>query len=132
MDETRIALPSSAAGARNAVALVLAGHLGLRGAELREHPLVGDALLATSELATNAIRHGGGISGFRTDITAEGLVLRISDSSPREPDSSGAGDPTAPGGFGWPMIQRLASHIAVTRDEGGGKSITLVLPLPRP
>ncbi|MCX4775417.1 ATP-binding protein [Streptomyces sp. NBC_01264] len=38
-----------------------------------------DALLVTSELVTNAIRHGGGLIAFCAEITGEALRVCVSD-----------------------------------------------------
>ncbi|MEU3187369.1 ATP-binding protein [Streptomyces sp. NPDC006923] len=70
-------------------------------------------LLVVSELVTNAIRHTSG--WWRLHLTAEQetLIVDIDDSSPlppvaRRPDFAGGG------GFGWPMVLRLAGHVEVT------------------
>ncbi len=82
-----------------------------------------DALLITSELVTNAIRHGGGITHFHAAITDDALHLAVSDANPDHPWSH----PTAygrPGGYGWPLIQLLAERVDITPLPGGGKTIT--------
>ncbi|MFD3327961.1 ATP-binding protein [Streptomyces sp. NPDC058701] len=89
-----------------------------------------DLLLVTSELATNAIRHGGGLTGFGVRMEADGIVLTVVDASPRMPvallrEEGYAG----PGGFGWPLICRLAKDVAITPLPGGGKSIEVLMPL---
>ncbi|MFD3761077.1 ATP-binding protein [Streptomyces sp. NPDC058622] len=89
--------------------------------------IAADALIVTTELVTNAIRHGGGITLFRTDITGDTLHVLVGDASPRTP-SSHRGDPARPGGFGWPLIQRLAQHIDIT-PHPEGKIIQAVLRL---
>ncbi|MFD3809192.1 ATP-binding protein [Streptomyces sp. NPDC058611] len=84
-----------------------------------------DALLVTSELVTNAIRHGGGITGFHAALVGDSLRLAVSDASPHHP----APRPTAyglPGGYGWPLVQRLTDHVDVTPLPDGGKTITTV------
>ncbi|MFD3762478.1 ATP-binding protein [Streptomyces sp. NPDC058622] len=86
-----------------------------------------DALMVTTELVTNAIRHGGGITLFRTDITGDTLHVSVGDASTRPP-SSHRGDPARPGGYGWPLIQRLAEHVDIT-PHPGGKTIQAVLRL---
>ncbi|MEU9028647.1 ATP-binding protein [Streptomyces sp. NPDC048383] len=82
-----------------------------------------DALLVTSELVTNAIRHGGGITAFHATLTGDTLRLTVSDANPRHP----VPHPTArgrPGGYGWPLIQRLTDHVDITPRPDGGKTIT--------
>lgn len=41
----------------------------------------------------------------------------------RTPDLNGGS-----GGFGWPMVNRLARATAVTRQEAGGKTVSALLP----
>ncbi|MCY0962720.1 ATP-binding protein [Streptomyces sp. H27-H5] len=86
-----------------------------------------DALLVTSELTANALRHGGGIHGFRTHIDGGALYLSVSDTSLDLPVSR-APAPDRPGGFGWPLIQRLADHVTIDTFPGG-KTITTILRL---
>lgn len=40
-----------------------------------------DALLVASELITNAILHGGGVTGFEVDVDGPGVLLSVSDRS---------------------------------------------------
>lgn len=92
---------------------------------------VADALLVTTELATNAIRHGDGITGFWAVFDVEGLRLAIRDRSdavpfvrPRDPSN-----PISIGGYGWPLICRLASEVIITPYASGGKEICVVMPV---
>lgn len=97
---------------------------------------VGDAMLAASELATNAIVHGGGITRCQVRLVPLGLELAISDASPllprlvERPPGHALG-----GGFGWRLVQRLALRVDVTSHEPGpdgaplGKTITAAMPL---
>ncbi|MFD3327947.1 ATP-binding protein [Streptomyces sp. NPDC058701] len=85
-----------------------------------------DALLITSELVTNAIRHGGGVIHFHTAIEDDALHVAVSDPSPHPPVPRPTGHGT-PGGYGWPLIQRLTEHIDITPlPDAGGKTITTV------
>ncbi|WP_237403544.1 ATP-binding protein [Streptomyces xanthophaeus] len=82
-----------------------------------------DALLITSELVTNAIRHGGGISHFHATVIDDSLRVAVSDANPAHPSSH----PRArgrPGGYGWPLIQLLAERVDITPLPEGGKTIT--------
>ncbi|MFD3677285.1 ATP-binding protein [Streptomyces sp. NPDC058613] len=89
-----------------------------------------DILLVTSELATNAIRHGGGLTGFGVRLGADGLVLTIADASPMMPVALLREEGyTGPGGFGWPLICRLAKDVSITRLPGGGKSLEVLMPV---
>ncbi|WP_411105258.1 ATP-binding protein [Streptomyces sp. cmx-4-9] len=82
-----------------------------------------DALLVTSELVTNAIRHGGGITAFHAAVTDDGLRLIVSDASPQHPVPRPI-DHEISGGYGWPLIQRLTDYIDITPQADGGKTIT--------
>lgn len=53
--------------------------------------------------------------------------MLVGDASTRTP-SSRRGDPGRPGGYGWPLIQRLTEQITITRHPEG-KTIEAVLPL---
>ncbi|MEU6083414.1 ATP-binding protein [Streptomyces sp. NPDC047108] len=125
---TGSACPLSASDARSAVERLL----GTRcGASLRETAVI-DALLATSELVTNAIRHAGGVTGFVAHLTSDGrgLELGVSDASDQEPVTGGPPEPGTPGGFGWPMILRICQAVRVHREPGRvGKTIVVRLAL---
>ncbi|MFI5761779.1 ATP-binding protein [Streptomyces sp. NPDC051563] len=117
-----VSAPCSAAEARRQVcALLQQAGVGL------DSVTAADALLVTSELVTNAIRHGGGLTCFRTEIMGEALLVDVSDTSPHVPTTRAAA-PAQPGGFGWPLIQRLAARVDVRR-HSRGKTITTVLRL---
>ncbi|MFE9452877.1 ATP-binding protein [Streptomyces sp. NPDC006739] len=91
-----------------------------------------DALLVTSELATNAILHGGGITGFDVDVDSRGVAVSVSDRSDDVPVAAAPEDArgcTRPGGRGWPIVCRLARDVRVTGLPCGGKRITAVVPL---
>ncbi|MFE4217086.1 ATP-binding protein [Streptomyces sp. NPDC056844] len=123
------AVPRNAAAARDAVVRVLRERFrGRRGEEPAE-VVVGDALLVTSELVTNAVRHGGGLTGFTTEITDEGLLLTVSDASTRPPVTAER-DPATPsvGGYGWLLVRRLAKRVSVTYLPDG-KHIVALIPL---
>ncbi|MFG2138326.1 ATP-binding protein [Streptomyces sp. NPDC048650] len=87
-----------------------------------------DALLVTSELVTNAQRHGGGIAGFFARIVADCLEVTVIDYSPRHPSTVAGREKYAVGGYGWPMIQQLATGIAIAR-TADGKAITVTMSL---
>ncbi|EST39717.1 hypothetical protein N566_00265 [Streptomycetaceae bacterium MP113-05] len=130
--ERAILPPCTAAEARERVTRLLELHLGTTAGRVADATVtVADALLVTSELATNAIRHGKGITAFQARIHRDCLVLTIADGSdemPRRCEPSLTGAP-ALGGYGWALACRLASRVTVTRHSGGGKSVTAHLPL---
>ncbi|MEV6765219.1 ATP-binding protein [Streptomyces sp. NPDC051105] len=91
-----------------------------------------DALLVTSELTTNAILHGGGITGFDVDVDGCAVRVSVSDRSDAVPVAELAPDGPdrgRPGGRGWPIVCRLARDVEVAGLPRGGKRITAVVPL---
>ncbi|WP_051807678.1 ATP-binding protein [Streptomyces sp. NRRL F-2664] len=103
------------------------------GSAAREDALT-DVLLVTSELVTNAVRHGGGLLGFEAVLCAGGSAvrLRVSDgvsAAPPQPAVRPAGAMTGRGGFGWPLVHRLARSVTITPGAHGGKCIEAVVPL---
>ncbi|MEU9798986.1 ATP-binding protein [Streptomyces sp. NPDC051000] len=115
-------VPTGAAAARARVCDLLR-----RAGVSLDSVIAADTLLVTSELVTNAIRHGGGITGFHTEITDDTLFLSVADANPRFP-SSRTGSPDNPGGYGWPLVQRLTERVDV-RSHLGGKTISAELRL---
>ncbi|MFE3249128.1 ATP-binding protein [Streptomyces sp. NPDC059209] len=83
-----------------------------------------DALvLVVSELATNALRHGGGRYTLKLSASPGTVTAAISDPNPapprgRAPDLNGGS-----GGFGWHMIRRLTDDLIITPGPGPGKTI---------
>ncbi|MEU6313312.1 ATP-binding protein [Streptomyces sp. NPDC047014] len=114
--------PDTAAAARERVRELLL----LAGVSL-DSITAADALLVTSELVTNAIRHGDGVTSFRADVADDLLLLSIADANPRPP-AARTGTVDHPGGYGWPLIQRLAEHVDC-RTRPDGKTITTALRL---
>ncbi|MGS2591557.1 ATP-binding protein [Streptomyces hebeiensis] len=86
-----------------------------------------DLVLVVSELVTNALRHAGAVTSLQLRADAHSLRIVVSDPSPvwpsdRTPDLTGQS-----GGFGWPLVQRLAQRVAVRPGAGGGKVVLAVL-----
>ncbi|MFF8100470.1 ATP-binding protein [Streptomyces sp. NPDC016640] len=91
-----------------------------------------DALLVASELTTNAILHGGGITDFQIDVSGPAVRLSVSDRSGELPVALPPADHRGrrrPGGHGWPIVCRLSRDIRVSDLPAGGKCITAVVPL---
>ncbi|MGW6008090.1 ATP-binding protein [Streptomyces sp. NPDC055210] len=92
-----------------------------------------DLSLVVSELAANAVRHGGGLAGFEVTPTRQGVRLAVHDNSDVVPAAAfGPGSlPTKHhgNGYGWPVIIRLARDIAVDLRPGGGKTVSVLVPL---
>jgi len=96
--------------------------------------IIGDALLVASELTTNAMLHGGGVTGFEVTLDDRDVCLSVSDRSQEfpvpAPHVSERGFMRA-GGHGWPIVCRLARDITISELQAGGKRITAVVPLTR-
>ncbi|MGW6993039.1 ATP-binding protein, partial [Streptomyces sp. NPDC054946] len=115
-------IDASAAGARRRV-----GELLLRVGVSLDSVIAADALIVTTELITNAIRHGGGLTLFLPAVTDNALHLSVGDASPHAPFVR-PHSPDLPGGHGWPLIQRLSEHISIT-PRPDGKIIEAVVRL---
>ena len=91
-----------------------------------------DALLVVSELTTNAILHGGGVTDFQVDVDGPGVRVSVSDRSDALPVTMPRTDPHGRlrhGGHGWPIVCRLSRDVRVSDLPAGGKCITAVVPL---
>jgi len=89
---------------------------------------VQDLLLLVSELVTNAVRHAGSVTALAFGADRKALYVQVADPSPerpkqRVPDLTGAG-----GGFGWPLVLRLAGKVTVRNHTGAGKVILATMP----
>jgi anti-sigma regulatory factor (Ser/Thr protein kinase) len=82
------------------------------------------ATLLTSELATNAVVHGGGAFTVAVSNTGRGIRVEVRDDAPGDPvvrplpeiDTAGSG----PGGRGLHVVEALAESWGVDRDEATG------------
>ncbi|MFF7199697.1 MULTISPECIES: ATP-binding protein [unclassified Streptomyces] len=98
----------------------------------RDDPALTDALLVTSELVTNALLHGGGVTDFEAELTKEGVRVSVSDHSDEMPAVQERTDSRGRfriGGHGWRVISRIARDVVITRHDGGGKRISVLVPL---
>lgn len=127
----RLRCPCRPADARRAVERAVDARCRATGTSC-DRECVSDALLVASELTTNAILHGGGITDFRVDVVEPGLRVSVSDRSDALPVTEEPVDPHGRrriGGLGWPIVCRLARDVRVTGLPSGGKCITAVVPL---
>ncbi|GAA2993361.1 ATP-binding protein [Streptomyces fulvorobeus] len=94
-------------------------------------PLAAEAaetvVLVVSELVTNALRHGGGTCTLDLTAHPDSIEVTVHDLSPqaplmRTPDLNGG-----TGGFGWPMVNRLAHTTSVRHRPSGGKTVSATL-----
>ncbi|UNS99922.1 ATP-binding protein [Streptomyces tubbatahanensis] len=88
-------------------------------------------LLVVSELVTNALRYGNGVTDFQLGATRDTLTVDVGDSNsalPREraPGSLEGGEN---GGFGWPIIRHLAHDITIRLRRNNGKIIHAGIPM---
>ncbi|MDH6629540.1 anti-sigma regulatory factor (Ser/Thr protein kinase) [Streptomyces sp. LBL] len=91
-----------------------------------------DALLVASELTTNAILHGGGITNFHVDVVGRDVRVSVCDRSADVPVVAPRVDRRGChriGGHGWPIVCRLAHDVRVTDLPTGGKCVTALVPL---
>lgn len=98
----------------------------------REEDVI-DLLLVVSELVTNALRHGGGLAGFEATPVPDGIRVAVRDHSDVVPTAAfGPHSPPAghrTGGYGWPLVVRLAREIDIDEHPAGGKTISVFLPI---
>ncbi|MET4921726.1 ATP-binding protein [Streptomyces sp. PSRA5] len=114
------ALPANAAEARaRVVALLRSGFCEIDETTLDDIVLA-DVLLVTSELVANALRHGGGITGFVAEPAHGGLRIMVADASDQPPVTvTRHPGEHAVGGYGWLLVCRLAETVAVTVTSSG-------------
>ncbi|MGA4845742.1 ATP-binding protein [Streptomyces sp. G5(2025)] len=84
-------------------------------------------VLAVSELVTNALRHGGGTCTLDLTAHPDSIEVAVHDNSPRKPRMRTPDLNGGTGGFGWPMVNRLAHATAVTPRPSGGKTVSALL-----
>ncbi|MER6240127.1 ATP-binding protein [Streptomyces clavifer] len=119
-------VPRNAAAARDIVSRLLEEEFCGLGGEAPADVVVADALLVTSELVTNAVRHGGGLMAFSATITDDGLLLTVGDASTRAPVTAEHTTTLHIGGYGWELVRRLAARVSVTYHEDGKNIVALV------
>ena len=85
-------------------------------------------VLLVSELATNALRHGGGRYTLELSATPDLLTAAVSDPSPALPRERTPDLNDGSGGFGWHMVRRLSTELTVSHAPSAGKTIRARLP----
>ncbi|GGV82066.1 hypothetical protein GCM10010294_56690 [Streptomyces griseoloalbus] len=120
----------SAAGARAHAEATVRARWESEGRTPHHRDMI-DLSLVVSELVTNAIRHGAGLAGFDAWTTEEGVRIAVHDHSDVIPEAAGVSLPVAHqgSGYGWPLVIELARDIDIRRRPGGGKTISVLVPL---
>ncbi|EGX56433.1 regulatory protein [Streptomyces zinciresistens K42] len=116
--------PATAAAARSHVRRLL--QRAATPGQASPQAVVDDILLVVTELVTNAVRHGGGLTAFDARLDADTLTVSVSDASPVPPRAVARDGSATPGGFGWPLVLRLGGHVTVT-PTAAGKTIRVVM-----
>jgi hypothetical protein len=78
-----------------------------------------DVLLVVSELVANACLHAGGPHELALHCDADRLRIEVADGSSRPPVRRPAGPPSAPGGHGLRVVDRLARAWGTAPDDQG-------------
>jgi anti-sigma regulatory factor (Ser/Thr protein kinase) len=97
------------AGMRAGVAKAVSG--GTSKASLDE------LVLIVSELATNALRHGGGTATVHLGVDDESYLLQVVDQAPESPPHVAADRGTGDGGFGLVLALGVAREVGWYRTE---------------
>ena len=113
---------TSVVGARDSARDVLGGLVRPVAAEDAD-----TVVLVVSELVTNALRHGGGTCTLDLTAHPDSIEVTVHDHSPEVPRIRTPDLNDGTGGFGWPIVNRLARTTAVTRQAPGGKTVSAVL-----
>ncbi|WP_328310664.1 ATP-binding protein [Streptomyces sp. NBC_00442] len=118
-----ISTPASLADARDSARNFVAG---------LADPVAADAadtvVLVVSELVTNSLRHGGGTCTLDLTEHPGSIEVAVHDRSTRAPLMRRPDLHDGTGGFGWPMVNRLAHATYVTHSSAGGKTVSAFLP----
>lgn len=117
-EEVSLDLPFDSDGLY-AVRSSVAAHAGHLGASTQ---VVQRALIVASELATNAVRHGGGRGRLRLWVAGGRLHGEVSDSGRGLADTAAGTErppPTAPGGRGLWISRQLADEFAIESSPNG-------------
>ncbi|GAA2516129.1 ATP-binding protein [Streptomyces gobitricini] len=113
---------TSVAAARDSAREFLEGLLPAAASETAD-----TVVLVVSELVTNALRHGGGTCTLDLTAHPDSIEVAVRDPSPQVPRMHTPDLNGGTGGFGWPMVNRLARATAVTRQAAGGKTVSALL-----
>jgi anti-sigma regulatory factor (Ser/Thr protein kinase) len=104
-------------------------------AELRRHATTGSPdpdmldqlILAFDEMASNALRHGGGDVRATVRFTADAYLIEVSDAAPAAPPTPAVGRDPSEGGLGLYLIAEMATEHG-WYVEAGAKYVWALLP----
>ena len=102
-----------------------------RQANLRHPPILDDALILTSELVTNAVRHGRPAVTLAVQLEPSALIVVVTDTGPELPPLvPRTPHPDSPTGRGLVIVDALATRWGVTPQPGSpGKAVWFALDL---
>lgn len=84
-----------------------------------------DLLLLVSELVTNALRHAGAVTALAFGADEAMLYVQVADPSPERPRQRTPDLRGGTGGFGWPLILKLAEKVDIRDHAPRGKVILI-------
>ena len=82
-------------------------------------PTVQKVVLLVSERVNNALRHVGAVTSMELRANRHRIQVIVEDPSPAHPQDRTPDLTGRTGGFGWPVIQRLAHDVTIARDRTG-------------
>ena len=92
---------------------------------------IDDMALIAIELASNAIRHGGGRGRLRLWTTEDAIYCQVTDDGPGFPDSKYPAarrpEASASGGRGLWLVLHFSDAITVDNDVDGGATVTAMI-----
>ena len=102
-----------------------------RRAKLLHPPMLDDALILTSELVTNAVRHGRPAVTLAVQLEPSALIVVVTDTGPELPPLvPRTPHPDSPTGRGLVIVDALATRWGVTPQPGStGKAVWFALDL---
>ncbi|WP_231486812.1 ATP-binding protein [Candidatus Blastococcus massiliensis] len=84
-------------------------------------------ILALDEMASNALRHGGGRVEAALRLTSDSYLIEVSDSAASQPPTPAIGRDPSEGGLGLYLIARMA-RLHGWYASGGAKHVWALLP----
>jgi anti-sigma regulatory factor (Ser/Thr protein kinase) len=92
-----------------------------------DHDVLDQLILALDEMASNALRHGGGRVEAAIRLTDAGYLIEVSDAAPAQPPTPAVDRDPSQGGLGLYLIARMALRHGWYAGEGA-KYVWALLP----